>query len=333
MTELEREIDRIAEETRFSGVVNVVREDGEIARAYGFADRAHRIPNTVDTVFAIASGTKGFVALVVMSLIEEGRLERSTTARSVLGADLPLIDDAVTIEQLLSHRSGIGDWFDEDIPRPITDHVLTVQAWTLDRMEAFVQALDGYPMKFAPGERFSYNNSAFVVLALIAERVAGRPFLELLDERVCQPAGMTHTSFLRIDELPGEAAIGYLDEGDGLRTNVLHMPVIGGGDGGAYSTVADIASFWRALFEGRIVPKETVAEMTRARVDAPDHEARYGLGFWLHATTEVVELEGYDAGVSFGSVHDPRAGVTFTVISNTSGGAWPIVRYLENAHR
>ena len=68
----------------------------------------------MDTRFGIASGTKGLTALAVVSLIEAGSLELSTTARSVLGADLPLIDDAVTIEHLLSHRSGIGDYFDED---------------------------------------------------------------------------------------------------------------------------------------------------------------------------------------------------------------------------
>ena len=99
-------------------------EDLLVARAYGFAHRGFGVANTVDTRFGIASGTKGFTALTVMSLIEEGRLSLTTTARSVLGGDLPLIDDGVTVEQLLAHRSGIGDYFDEDLDRPITDHVL-----------------------------------------------------------------------------------------------------------------------------------------------------------------------------------------------------------------
>jgi CubicO group peptidase (beta-lactamase class C family) len=65
---------------------------------------------------------------------------------------------------------------------------------------------------------------------------------------------MTDSGFLRSDELPGRAAIGYLTAGDALRSNVLHLPVRGSGDGGIYSTVADISAFWRALFAGRIVP-------------------------------------------------------------------------------
>jgi CubicO group peptidase (beta-lactamase class C family) len=84
------------------------------------------VANAVETQFGIASGTKGLTALTVMSLIEEGRLKMTTTARSVLGEDLPLIDDEVTVEHLLAHRSGIGDYFDEEIDRPITDYVLAI---------------------------------------------------------------------------------------------------------------------------------------------------------------------------------------------------------------
>jgi hypothetical protein len=71
--------------------------------------------------------------------------------------------------------------------------------------------------------------------------------------------------------------------------------------------------------------------MVRPRSDAPEHSKRYGLGFWLDATNDAVLLEGYDAGVSFRSAHDPRTRLTLTVISNTSDGAWPIVRYLQSA--
>jgi CubicO group peptidase (beta-lactamase class C family) len=79
----------------------------EFARAYGLAHRAHRIPNTVDTRFAIASGAKGLTALVVVSLIEQGVLDLSSTARSVLRDDLPLIDDRVTVEQLPGAGPGL----------------------------------------------------------------------------------------------------------------------------------------------------------------------------------------------------------------------------------
>jgi CubicO group peptidase (beta-lactamase class C family) len=120
-------IDPVADQNGFAGVVSVHRGgETEFARAYGLADRARQIPNTVRTRFAIASGTKGLTALAVVSLINDNALAMSTTARSVLGTDLPLIGDDVTIEHLLAHRSGIGDYLDEEAGYDITGYPLTV---------------------------------------------------------------------------------------------------------------------------------------------------------------------------------------------------------------
>ncbi len=325
--QLEREVDSIADATGFSGVVRVDRRDGiELAKAYGLAHRGFEIANTVDTQFAIASGTKGLTAVAVVSLIEDGSLDLSTTARSVLGRDLPLIGDDVTIEHLLSHRSGIGDYLDENAGLDRDDYLMPVPVHELATTEEYVAVLDGNSAKFAPDERFEYCNGGYVVLALIAERTSGVPFHELVRQRVCEPAGMHDTAFLRSDELPGRAALGYLAI-DGLsRTNVFHLPVRGCGDGGIYSTVADISSFWSAFFAGRIVSTDWVAELVRARSDVPRKSMRYGLGFWL-AQSGVVLLEGSDAGVSFRSGHDALRGITHTMISNTSG-AWPVARLL-----
>ena len=331
MSGLQSELDALASETGFSGVVRIDRGDRiELATAYGLGHRGLGIANTLDTRFATASGAKGLTALAVVSLVEDGRLELSTTARSILGRDLPLIDDGVTIEHLLAHRSGIGDYLDEEEVADVDQYVLPVPVHLLVTTEHYLAVLDGHETKFAPGERFAYSNSGYVVLALIAERVSGIPFHDLVRERVCGPAGMQDTEFLRSDQLPGRTALGYLDLEGVSRTNVFHLPVRGSGDGGVYSTTADVASFWRALFAGRIVSKAWVAEMVRPRTDVPSKSKRYGLGFWLDATGDAVSLEGCDAGVSFRTVHDPGSRFTSTVISNTSDGAWPITRFLED---
>ena len=322
MNTLQQSVDAIAAATGFSGVVRVDRGgEIELAKAYGRADRGHGIPNTLDTQFAIASGGKGFTAVTVASLIAEGALELSTTARSVLGADLPLIGDDVTVEHLLAHRSGIGDYLDEGAGHGIDDYVMPVPVHELATTAQYLAVLDGHPAVFAPGERFAYCNSGYVVLALIAERTSGISFHELVRQRVCEPAGVVDTEFLRSDELPGRAALGYLALDGVSRTNVFHLPVRGSGDGGIYSTAADISSFWNAFFAGRIVSTDWVAELVRPRSE------RYGLGFWL-PSDGVVALEGSDAGVSFRSVHDPVRGITHTVIANESDGAWPIGRLL-----
>ncbi len=329
MEDLAGALDQVAAATGFSGVVRV-DQDGRLvfAKAYGLAHRGRSIANSLDTRFGIASGTKGFTALVVASLVEEGRLDLATTARSVLGEDLRLIDDDVTVEHLLAHRSGIGDYLDEEAVESVTDYVLAVPVHQLVTTNDYLAVLDGHPQVCAPGERFAYNNGGFVVLALIAERVGGKPFHDLVRTRVCEPAGMCDTEFLRSDEPTGRMALGYLTD-ESLRTNVLHLPVRGSGDGGIYTTAADVAAFWKALYAGQIVPRDRVAEMVRPHSDVPAGSARYGLGFWLHPTSDSVVLEGSDAGVSFRTVHDEATAVTHSVLSNSTAGAWPVSRRLS----
>jgi len=324
---LQDAVDRAAEHSGFSGVVRVDRLGAmEFCTAYGFADRAHEVPNTVETVFAIASGAKTLTALAVMSLVERGTLELGTTARSLLGDDLPLIADDVTIEHLLAHRSGIGDYLDED---DVRSYVMPVPVHELATTEQFLPVLDGHDTVSPTGERFAYNNAGYVLLALVAERAAGVEFHDLVRTLVCEPAGMIDTAFLRSDELPGRAALGYLSL-DAPRTNVFHLPVRGNGDGGIYSTAADISALWDALFAGRIVSPRRLAEMVRPRSDWPEESRRYGLGFHLDATGDGIFLEGHDAGVSFASLHQPTSLITCTVISNWSEGAWPIIRVLRD---
>jgi len=199
----------------------------------------------------------------------------------------------------------------------------------LAETEQFLRVLDGHQTVFPAGERFAYNNGGYVVLALLAERASGVDFHELVRKLVCEPAGMLDTQFLRSDELPGHAALGYLSV-DGLRTNLLHLPVRGNGDGGVYSTAADLRALWDALFAGRIVSPERLAQMVQPRGDWPEGSRRYGLGFHLQATGDGVWLEGYDAGVSMVSLHQPSTSITCTVISNWSDGAWPIFKLLDH---
>jgi CubicO group peptidase (beta-lactamase class C family) len=331
MRSLQGAVDDASVRTGFSGVVRLDRSgETELATAYGLADRAHGVPNTVETMFATASGTKGMTALAVMSLVERGTFELDTTARSLLGRDLPLIADDVTIEHLLAHRSGIGDYLDEDAVDDIRAYLMPVPVQELATTEQFLPVLDGHQAVFPAGGRFAYNNAGYVVLALLAERASGVEFHELVRTLVCEPAGMVDTAFLRSDELPGHAARGYLSV-DGLRTNVFHLPVLGNGDGGIYSTAADLSAFWDSLFAGRIVSPERVAQMVRPLSDWPQESRRYGLGFHLHALDDGVWLEGYDAGVSMVSKHLPSASITYTVISNWSEGAWPIIKLLDES--
>lgn len=333
MHELTAAVDEIAGDVGLSGVIRVdVGGETVVERAYGLAQRALGIANRPDMQYGVASGAKTFTALAVMSLTETGELSLQTTARSLLGDDLPLIDDRVTVKHLLCHRSGIGDYLDENVEHDLQDYLLAVPMQNLATTEQYVPVLDGVPTKFAPGERFEYCNGGFVVLALMAERASGVAYHDLVQQRVLDPAGLRDIAFLRSDELPGRAALGYVYD-DGLRTNVFHLPVRGNGDGGIYVTLADSHALWDALYAGRIVSPANVELMTRDHSGVADPTERYGLGFWLDTDNDAVSMHGFDTGAGFVSVHRHAAGITHTTIANTTRGAWPVSQRLAELLR
>lgn len=309
--------------TDFSGVVRVSVE-GEVQAEFarGYADRSSRRPNALTTRFGVASGTKGFTALAVLSMVESGELSLDTNVRDVVGTHLPNIDPAVTLDHLLSHRSGIGDYLDEEALGDVDDHVLGDRSVHLFvEPSDYLHLLRVPPQRHPPGERFRYNNSGFMVLALVIELAAGG-FRQAVEQRVLRPAGMNRSGFFRSDSLPPDVALGYLQDG---RTNVFHLPVVGGGDGGIYLCLDDVSAFWAALFDGRIVSPASVRLFTEVVSDNGD-EPSYGRGVWLGDGGDHVWLEGQDAGVSFMSGTRRHTGLEYAVLSNTSSGAWPLVR-------
>jgi len=326
--ELATRLAALAAETEFSGVV-VAHRGGErvVELVGGFADRANRRPNTIDTRFATASASKGLTALATAALIESGDLSFATTLRSLTGDDLSNVDPAVTIEDLLGHTSGIGDYLDEEAIADIDDYVMTEPAHLLTDPGAFLPMVGAPPQVSPPGERFAYNNGGYVMLSIAVERATGESFYDLVRRLVLDPADMRDSGFFRSDDLPDRAALGYLADG---RTNVFHLPARGVGDGGGYMTVADVDRLWTALLAGRVVSPAMAERLLAPRRAAPEQDMRYGLGFWLDANRPVVMLEGMDAGVSFRSALDRDSGAGYTVMSNTSSGAWPLVRLLDD---
>ena len=190
--------------------------------------------------------------------------------------------------------------------------------------EDYLPEIDGHEQRETPGGVFRYNNAGFVVASLVIERAAGEPFQDFVAREVFARAGVENTAYERSDRLPADVALGYM-EAAGDWTNVLNLPVRGGGDGGAVTSAADLDRFWRAFAAGSIVGLDMVAEMTRARHDVPDENMRYAMGFWRHATGPQWIIEGYDAGVSFRSTFDPQTRLTATVLGNTPEGAWPVI--------
>ena len=319
-------VDEAIAASNLSGVVAVDVGDDRVFQAVaGHAHRASATLNSLDTRFAIASGSKAFTALAVMRLVDDGLIDPEVPIRTWLGDELPLLDPGLCVRHLLTHTGGFEDYLDESEDSSLDDYVLDVPVHTLTTAESFLPLLRGLRQEAPPGGGFAYSNAGFVILAIIIERVTGRAFHDSVDRLVFAPAGLQDTAYLRLDELPTGTATGYLFA-TGHRANTLHLPVRGNGDGGAFTTVDDLHRFWLALFNADILPLGAVHRMVEPVSDVPEENMRYGMGFWLERDGQAVVLVGCDAGVSFRSTHDPDTRTTVTVMSKTGDGAWPVVR-------
>jgi len=245
-------LDSLAGRDQFSGVVVLARGGRPVfERAYGFADREARRPNTVETAFNLGSINKMFTQIAVRQLEAQGKIHLDSTLAHHW-PDYPNAEVArrVTIRQLLQHRSGIGGNVFA-APKGGT-------RGDLRHNRDFLALFASEPLQFEPGTQSRYSNAGYVVLGLLVERLSGEDYYDYVRRHVYTPAGMERTAHFAADSLPPDAALGYTRGGPGapeagpLRRNTETLPGRGSAAGGGYSTARDLLRFVQALRERRI---------------------------------------------------------------------------------
>lgn len=336
IAELENALTRQRTSEPFSGVVSL--RQGEtilFERACGDALRGEAIPNRVDTRFQIASGCKIFTSVAINQLFDQGRLTPAALLRDCAGVQLPHFAPDITVRQLLTHTSGVPDYFDEAVMDDFEALWRQVPMYTIRRPTDFLPLFQDKPMQAAPGSTFVYNNGGYVLLGLIVEQVTGTPFPEYIDEHIFRPAGMRDSGYFAADQLPPRTAQSYIENADGTwRSNIYAVPIVGGPDGGAYTTAADMAHFWQALLAHELLSAETTARLLspEAVTGSPPPYDHYGRGVWIEADAQGIRkyfVEGSDPGVAFRSAVYPAQGLTLTILANTGRTLWPLYREIE----
>ncbi|HEU5161541.1 MAG TPA: serine hydrolase domain-containing protein [Thermoanaerobaculia bacterium] len=233
-------IDALAARDLFSGVVLVRRGETEIvARAWGLAERGHGVANTLETRFNIGSINKLFTSIAIRKAAADGKLALSDTIAKHLGAGAVTSGDTITIEQLLQHRSGLGDIFTEEFRATHPSRLRTT--------EDYMRIVADDPLLFEPGSSQRYSNAGFIVLGAILEKIYGRPYPEIIRDVVFAPAGMKSTGLWGPDEIVPNRATGYTRDGGEMRSNVYALPGRGSAAGGAFATARDLAALAGAL--------------------------------------------------------------------------------------
>ncbi len=335
ITDLTRRITEVMENVDFSGVI-LIKQNGHtlLSTTRAYANRSDERLNQPHTRFGIASGCKIFTAVSICQLIEQGKLSYDSRLADVLSIKFPLWDQGVTIHQLLTHTSGIPDYFDEEVMEDFAELWKERPVYSMRQLNDFLPMFQNQPMKSAPGGRFHYNNAAFIVLGLIVEEHTGQSFTDYVEQNIFNKCGMSDSGYFETDRLPRNTAIGYMDQEDGSWTsNIFSIPVKGGADGGAYITAPDMIRFWNALFSNELLGEETTGKLITPYVHEDD-ETYYGQGIWINRRGEALfkyHVMGFDPGVSFMSSVYPDHNLQVVVLSNKESGPYPITMAVEEA--
>ncbi|UOQ92098.1 beta-lactamase family protein [Halobacillus shinanisalinarum] len=335
---LKSEIDKIVANTSgksgFSGVVYMKNENNVVIEsAYSYANRAEELLNTVNTRFGIASGCKLFTAIGICQLVEKGALSFQTRLKDCLDIEFPNFDERVTIHHLLTHSSGIPDYFDEDVMDDFEELWKENPVYNLRSLTDFLPMFQNNPMMFNPGEKFHYNNAGFIVLGLIIEQQTGDSFTDYIESEVFHRCGMRDSGYFSLDRLPKNTAYGYIgnEDDETLRTNVYSIPIKGGADGGAFITAPDMIKLWEGLFNHRLLSEKYTNALLTPYISVKDNVS-YGYGIWINKRNNHIfkyHIMGYDPGVSFHSSVYPDLGIKLVVPSNKSSGPFDVIQAIE----
>lgn len=276
--ELAKEIDakltKMTAEDKFSGAILIAKDGKPVwQKAYGYADREAKLPVNLDTRFRLGSMNKMFTSVAIAQLVQAGKLKYTDTIAQLL-PDYPNKEVAqkITVHQLLTHSSGLGDIFGPEFQQ---------KKDTLREIKDYLPLFVDKPLRFEPGKGWSYSNAGFIVLGLIIEKLSGQNYYDYVQRHIYDVAGMKSSgSYPKTDKV-ANLAVGYTKRGsDSLKPNWDTLPYRGMSAGGGDSTLADLLRFDRALRSHKLLNAALTETVITGKVQpAPDAGSKYAYGF------------------------------------------------------
>ena len=318
---------RAVEYGQFNGAILVIDRGRRVyERAFGEANMEWQVPNTVDTRFEIASMNKPMTAIVIMQLVQEGKLRLDATVSEYLPYYPAETGRRITVDQLLSHTSGLQ----QDIGFMDDPIVAAINADMLSN-DSLVKLISRRPLRFEPGTSYGYSSDGYAVLGAIIEHVTGRSYWGALRERMLQRAGMSETDVSLLRPIVPRRASGYAQTWDGY-DNAPHIGVTPAG--GLYSTLADIERFDRALYGDALLNEESKQFLfaPRSAITAygwktSEDTLRSG------GTRRVLRTTGGLPGFGALMVRVPSAQRTIIMLTNVRTMTWRLEDFATNIRR
>jgi CubicO group peptidase (beta-lactamase class C family) len=296
------------------GAAVIVVRDGKtvLRKGYGLANVELSVPIAPEMVFRIGSVTKQFTAAAILKLVEAGKLSLSDEIGRFL-PDYPARGRRITVEQLLNHTSGI-----RSLTGMPTWSSHTREDWTPAQLIAFFQS---EPLDFEPGTGWKYNNSGYLLLGAIIEKVSGKTYEDFLAETIFRPLGMERTRYGSDAPLIAGRVAGYQRTPGGIVNASYLSMTLPYSAGSLVSTVDDLAKWQAALDKDGLLSVESRRRMWTP-VTLPDGRAtRYGFGWgiWSYEGHAVVEHGGSINGFVSANMRWPDDRIYVAVLSNATG--------------
>ncbi|MCO6512006.1 MAG: serine hydrolase [Aridibacter famidurans] len=304
----------------FSGTVMIARDGKPVfSKGYGMASIELGVPNKPESVFRLGSITKQFTGISIAMLQERGKLSVDDPICKYF-EECPDAWAPVKISHLLAHNSGIPSY--TGFPDFARDTILPTPT------EEMYKRVKDKPLDFAPGEKFSYNNSGYFLLGMIIEKVSGKTYEQFLQENIFTPLGMKSTGYDSPSRIIPNRAAGYKREsGSLLNASYMDMSVPYAA-GALYSSTGDLLKWDRALYTEKLAKKETLD----AIFDTGEADSAYRFGWNVGKRFEkrAISHGGGIYGFSTSMTRFPEDKVVFIVLSNIEGApSGPIANALS----
>ena len=262
-------------------------------KGHGMADIENNVPVTNETAFLIGSVTKQFTNMAIMILKERGCLEYDETVEKYF-PEFPSYVNKITIRHLMTHTSGIPDYFSEEIEeKAVKIDINMTQEEILEEIKGFTE------LEFEPGTGFSYSNSGYVMLGYIIEVISGLTFAQFLSKNIFKPLNMDRTIVGTSDKPIEGTAFGYIKNKDGVYEKTpYNLIVVGWADGNIITVAKDLFKWHKALYTEKLVKKETLEEALNPYILKDGTSTNYGFGWFNHNRRGVKEI--WHSGGTFG---------------------------------
>ena len=259
IAKLSAAMDKMVADDKFSGAVMLAKDGKPIfEKAYGMASKGYGVANRIDTKFNVGSIDKIFTKIAIGQLIQQGKIASVDDKLIKYLPDYPNQDAAgkITLRQILTMQSGIGDFFGPKFEKSAKDQFRTIS----DYLPLFASE----PLQFEPGTQRKYSNGGYIVLGAVIEKITGQTYYDYVRQNIFHPLGMENTDFYEVDSVVANRASGYTKHGAvetvDWRENVYLQPARGSSAGGGYSTTGDLLKFANAVSERKMMNPAFEAE-------------------------------------------------------------------------